>query len=459
MPAMTTTRRIGDALGLVLGLGLTATCGDNLEGTPAGIAGYYPELPAETGEPQAAFAGEITAATASELLTGPSATGMLGDFFIKNDVASFTISAPERVLAVVPTGGNLIDMALLDDAGAQATPDQFGELSLLYRFGRTCEHDSIEILRDGSGGGVAAIRAHGRSGNNDFINIKGIDRAFAVTPQVDPTIDDGVECATTYVLAPGQTTLQTYFTLYNPTEAAVIGPYGTLSDSGGEIESWGNGRGFERASLTDINSLASPAPIDYVVYQAPSVGYSLAPRLPAPAAGEEPNAHSAYLIAGVSLMLWNNESLFNIFAEDKYFLSLPAGDGDLQRLDVTVGADAGALDEVYRAGAGQALADVGRHRSRTSTARPRSAPGSGSTLDVDGDGDVDDAGRHHRQLLRGRRRWPVRRQAAGRRRYLLRRRGQGVGRSQAVAASAASPLEIPAPCPPRLPDHRRRHRR
>lgn len=440
---MMMTRRIGQALGLVAGLGLTSTCGDNLPGTPAGISGYYPVLPDPTGEPQVAFAGEITAATAGELLTGPSATGMLGDFFIKNDVASFTISAPERVLAVVPTGGNLIDMALLDDAGAQATPDQFGELSLLYRFGRTCEHDAIEILRDGSGGGVAAIRAHGRSGNNDFINIKGIDRAFAVTPQVDPTIDDGVECATTYVLAPGETTLQTYFTLYNPTDAAVIGPYGTLSDSGGQIESWGNGRGFERASLTDINSLASPAPIDYVVYQAPSVGYSLAPRLPPPADGEPPHAHSAYLIAGVSLMLWDNESLFNIFAEDKYFLSLPAGDGDLQRLDVTVGADAGALDEVYRAGAGQALADVGGQVTYVGGA-PALGARVGVYLDVDGDDevgpddtivsyfDVDADGAFTGKVP-----------AAGN--HLLRAEVFGVGRSSAVAAGTALAFEIAPP--------------
>ena len=116
---------------------------------------------------------------------------------------------------------------------------------------------------------------------------------------VDPTIDDGVECATTYVLAPGETRLQTYITLFNPTEAEVAGPYGTLADSGGEIESWGNGRGFERASISDITSLSDPAPINYVAYQAPQVAYGIVPRFPAPAAGAEPTTNSAYLIAGV----------------------------------------------------------------------------------------------------------------------------------------------------------------
>ena len=128
---MTRNRLIRELGGLGLGLMFTAACGDNLPG--GGIENFYPELPDPTGAAQVAFAGEITAAAAAELLTGPSATGMVGDFFIKNDVASFTISAPERVLAVVPTGGNLIDMALLDDAGAQATVDQFGELSLPSR--------------------------------------------------------------------------------------------------------------------------------------------------------------------------------------------------------------------------------------------------------------------------------------------------------------------------------------
>ncbi len=417
------------------------SCGDNLDAA-SGIEAFYPELPAPTGEPQASFAGEITAATAGELLTGPSATGMLGDFFIKNDVASFTISAPERVLAVVPTGGNVIDAALLDDAGVQATPDQFGELSLLYLFGRTCDHDSIEIVRDGSDGGVAVLRAHGRSTNNDFINIKGIG-VFDVKMSVDPTIDDGVECATTYVLAPGETRLQTYITLFNPTEAEVAGPYGTLADSGGEIESWGNGRGFERASISDITSLSDPAPINYVAYQAPQVAYGIVPRFPAPAAGAEPTTNSAYLIAGVSLMLLGNDNLFDILAPEEYFLHLPAHDGNLQQIDVVVGRDAGTIDAAYRTREAQALTPVAGTVTYTGGAAAVGARvGVFDDLNTDGVIDADDtivsyldvdaAGAFAGQVP-----------AAGN--HLMRAEVFNVGRSATVAAGATLALEIAPP--------------
>ena len=40
-------------------------------------------LPAPTGGAQQAFAGQVT--DASQLVTGPAQSGLIGDFFIKND--------------------------------------------------------------------------------------------------------------------------------------------------------------------------------------------------------------------------------------------------------------------------------------------------------------------------------------------------------------------------------------
>ena len=45
----------------------------------AGLANYYPALP-PTGGPQQVFAGEVT--DASQLLTGPAQSGLVGDFLI-----------------------------------------------------------------------------------------------------------------------------------------------------------------------------------------------------------------------------------------------------------------------------------------------------------------------------------------------------------------------------------------
>ena len=131
--------------GLCLTLALAAACGD--DGGGPSLEDFYPELP-PTGGAQGAWTGEITAATASELLTGPAAQGQIGDFFMRNDKARFVIGAPTRVLGVVPQGGNVIDAALIVDG--TPLPDHFGELSMVYKAGRTCEHSRLEIVRDGA---------------------------------------------------------------------------------------------------------------------------------------------------------------------------------------------------------------------------------------------------------------------------------------------------------------------
>src|SRR5678815_5267094 len=139
-------------------------------GDDGGLSDYFPDLPPPTGEPQAVFAGEVT--DASQLVTGPAQSGLVGDFFIKNDRVTFIIQSPTRVIGVIPQGGNVVD-AVLTDGTTQVVDDHFGELGLIYLLGRTCQPDKIEIVRDGAKGGIAAIRAIGKSGNDDFINIKG----------------------------------------------------------------------------------------------------------------------------------------------------------------------------------------------------------------------------------------------------------------------------------------------
>jgi hypothetical protein len=218
--------------------------------------------PPPTGEPPAAFAGEVT--EPGQLVGGPAQSGLVGDFFIRNDRVTFIVQAPTRVIGVIPQGGNVVDAVLTDGTNA-LVEDHFGELSLIYVLGRTCEPTQIEIVRDGSGGGVAALRATGKTGNNDFINIKGIG-VLPVDLDVDPDSDDGVACATTYILAPGSNTLEVHHSLFNGGPDKIAGPMGTLADTGGETEAWTNARGFERADISAIASLGNAQPSDYVVW-------------------------------------------------------------------------------------------------------------------------------------------------------------------------------------------------
>src|SRR5262245_8347878 len=265
-------------------LPITVACG----GDDSGLSNYFPDLPPETGGPQETFAGEVT--DASQLVTGPAQSGLVGDFFIKNDRVSFIVQAPTRVIGVIPQGGNLVD-AVLTDGTQQVVDDHFGELGLMYLLGRTCEPDRVEVVRDGSQGGVAVLRSIGKSGNDDFLNVKGIG-VLPVDVTIDPDIDDNIECATTYILAPGATTLEVYHSLYNAGPDRIAGPMGTLADTGGNTEAWTNTRGFERADIGAITTLGSPQPSDYVVYQAPGVAYGVIPR------HDKPVAHTQTVIAG-----------------------------------------------------------------------------------------------------------------------------------------------------------------
>ncbi len=328
-------------LGLAIVLG---GCGDD----GGGLSDYYPDLPEETGEPQAVFAGEVT--DPSQLVTGPAQSGLVGDFYIKNDRVTFIIQAPTRVIGVVPQGGNVID-AVLTDGTKQTVEDHFGELGLIYMLGRTCEPDRIEIVRDGSKGGVAVIRSIGKAASDDFLNLKGIG-VLPVDPTVDPDIDDGVLCATTYVLAPGSTSLQVSHSLFNDGDLKINSPLGTLADTGGFTEGWTNASGFQRADISALTSLSRPQPIDYVLYQGPGVAYGIVPRHAMPV------EHAQAVVAGVSIFLDGNSSILDILQKDKYFLHMDPGKGALQTYDFVVGKDGADIDEVFRGGNGEELRPV-----------------------------------------------------------------------------------------------------
>ena len=311
-----------------------AACGGN----DPGLADFYPPTPAPTGEAQVAFAGQVT--DPSQLVTGPAQSGLVGDYFLKNDKVTFIIQAPTRVIGVIPQGGNIVD-AVLTDGTHQTVDDHFGELGLIYLLGRTCEPDHIDIVADGSQGGVAVMRAVGKSGNDDFLDIKGIG-ALPVDPTVDPVNDDGVECATTYILAPGTTTLQVWHSLFNSGQDSVNGPMGTIADTGGNTEAWTNARGFERSDISALATLSVPEPADYVIYQGPGVAYGVIPR------HDTPTPHAQALIAGVSILLDGDTSLLDILNKDKYFLHLDPKKGLKQQYDLVVAKDGNLVDQVFR---------------------------------------------------------------------------------------------------------------
>jgi hypothetical protein len=422
-------------------LSLLVSCGDNIGPS---LNEYLPTIPAPTGGAQKAFAAQVT--DPSQLVTGPAQSGLVGDYFIKNDKVTFIVQAPTRVLGVIPQGGNVVDAALTDGT-KQLVEDHFGELGLLYRFGRTCEPTKLTILRDGSQGGVAAIEARGKSGNDDFINIKGIG-ALPVSVAQDPDFDDGVDCATTYILAPGSTTLQVYHSLFNGGKDVIVGPMGTLADTGGNTDGFTNARGFESADISALQTLSAPEPSDFVVYQGPGVAYGVVPR------HDTPTVHTQALIAGVSVLLNGNTNLLDILDPSKYFLHLDPERGYLQRYDLVVGRDAADVDTVFRTGNGETLRPV----SGRVTLGGQPATGArvgvfvdgnrNGTLD-DGSVDLDHDGQPDDKILSyldvaadGSYTGQVAATAGS---LLLRAEVKNVGRSPAAPVGATVDLAIPAP--------------
>ena len=411
---------------------IASGCGD--DGGGPSLADFFPETPAPTGAAQAVFTGEITAATASELLTGPAAQGQIGDLYLRNERVRFVIGAATRVIGVVPQGGNVIDAALL--VNGQPLPDHFGELSMVYKAGRTCEHERLEIVADGSGGGAAVVRAIGLSGNNDFINMRGIG-VLPIDDGVNPDLPDAIECATTYILHPGATQLEVYFSLWNSGKVKISAPFGMLNDTGGETEAWSNGRGFERAGISALASLSEPAPIDYVVYQGPGPAYGMVPRF------EGATRSAGFIIAGVSIVLFGAENLLDIFDQTTYQLVLDPDAGKLQRVDVVLGTDAEDVDVAWRTGKGDAMVDIAGTVAY-SDATPLVGARVGVYVDGDGDGaigdldvvssylDVDATGAFAGKVT-----------AAGP--LLLRAEVKDVGRSGVMPAGTGRALTIPAP--------------
>jgi hypothetical protein len=400
-----------------------------------------PEVPAPTGEPQAVWAGRVTgeALEAAELIPGPAAAGRPGDYFLYNQQARFVIQAPGRVIGVVPYGGNLIDAALrLPDS---ETDDHFGELSFVYQLGRTCEHTELEVVHDGSGGGAAVLRARGRTASNDYVNLRGVG-LLEVPPAQDPDLDDGMLCATTYVLQPDSATLAVYFTLLNPGATPLRGPLGTLSDTGGEVQVWAPEHGFQTSVGLDGLLAPTGTAVPYLVYQGPGVAYGIAPRH---AEAATPNA--TFSVSGVSILLFGATRALDLFQDSTYHLDLAPRTGASLRVDVILGRHAADVAAAV-ASAGEAALQEVTGTAKLSDGAPAAGARVGFFRDLDGDGalgpddviaayvDVDDQGEFRASVPAGN--------------YLAVAEVPDLARSAAVAVDmtqAGSPVALTLPAP------------
>ncbi|HEU5059388.1 MAG TPA: CehA/McbA family metallohydrolase [Kofleriaceae bacterium] len=361
-----------------------AACGDNHE---RGLDDFLPPIPPPTGEAQSVYAGTVTTDNAgAELIPGPAASGIPGDLYIRNARGRFIIQAASRVIGVVPQGGNLVDAQPIGPDGPIGD-EQFGELSSIYILGRTCEHDRVEVVQDGAGGGAAAVVARGKSAPNDWFNLKGMG-IITIPSDLDPDIPDQIECATTYILQPDSPTLEVYWTFYNAGDIPVRGPFAAFSDTGGAVDTWNHGRGFERIGVESLSDPdLEPTPTEYAVFQGPAVAYGLVPQYAADAALR---SSASILITGVSIVIYGTDEIFDFLRPEGTYFSVDGKDGVTHAVKFIVGQDAADIDEVVRAGEGAAL-----HELSGTVAWASGEPAAGARVgvfaDADSDGEIGDA--------------------------------------------------------------------
>lgn len=181
-------------------------------------------------EPGLALARQLGAGAYAE---GPEAIGREGDWLLANEFAAFVVEEAGRGNAYYYYGGILVDAVAVDGC-LQATPEQFGELELLFGEANLAQFDHsvlrgfrgdhIEILNDGADGQDAIVRVHGVDDYHWLVELELLKSAFKAgdpKPLSDPF---GVEIAVDYVLSPDSPVLRidVHLTNLNDQETSVI---------------------------------------------------------------------------------------------------------------------------------------------------------------------------------------------------------------------------------------------
>src|SRR5205085_459589 len=159
-----------------------------------------------------ATAHEITNPT--EFITGPLASGRLGDTMMANGLARYIIQKPNvrDMYSVGGFGGNIIDAELVGHEGM----DNFLEIQPAINIETVINATSLDIVNDGADGGAAIVRTCGPDDLLDFVNPSTViaDAGLVFPPDADDN-DQNVTGCTEYILEPDTTYLKVVTTVFN----------------------------------------------------------------------------------------------------------------------------------------------------------------------------------------------------------------------------------------------------
>jgi hypothetical protein len=245
---------------------------------------------------------------ADQLVGGPAATGLVGDWVMENDQARFIIEADRRAIGPCPYGGTLIDADVRRPAGQ----DVVGESCLFLQLGQTLKPDRFEVISDGSDGGAAILAVTGHLELLDFINLNGLLNSFGVPLRVGFETEQLLPLTVTeyFILRPGDTGVRVVTALRNDGREAVHTPIGHMIDSGGVVDFFNPAGPFGGFGYRGLGPDAlSAEPLVMLGFVGDDASYAYVPDPDESLSFDLPRAGSYVSVAGVAVSLLNNDNV------------------------------------------------------------------------------------------------------------------------------------------------------
>ncbi len=323
----------------------------------------------------------------ADLVKGPNSHGQVGDFLMENDKVRVIVQGGGRVFGPQPYGGTILDADLQRGPG-QDNIDQFGELGLLYNFGRTVRTETYEVLADGSQGGPAVVAATGTDNNNDWLSIRNkLAESLGKVPKADPFVKLPLRITNYFVLNPGEQRVRFVTAFCNQGTESVALSVGDLIDPGYVLEflnprSCTDGFGFGGACF-GLDRMS------WYGYQGDRVAYAYAPyKAGSPTVPEPQNATLS--VSGITgsiigangipgLVAWINDS---VQPRDGELRLAPGGHTTIAR-DFWIGKDLGEVSELIEGSRAALNHETLGHLG--GTVRSASGPQAGARVLVEGD--------------------------------------------------------------------------
>ncbi len=202
-------------------------------------------------EPPEATAVAREAVEPSDLLTGPLARSVPGDFVLENELLRVIIQQPGRNwFGIGSYGGNIIDVAR-KQADGSFLPDHMEEFVTGINIENTPNYTEVEVTNPGADGEEAQICARGPDDLLDFINGSSTIRGFGLNfPASADDRDLPLEIETCYSLAANRPYVTIDTRLVNTSSEDLGIWWVEYLNGSGEVETFQPNIGFAEPTFT-----------------------------------------------------------------------------------------------------------------------------------------------------------------------------------------------------------------